>query len=207
MRSIIYTLAISIGIVLLTFGLFHTLESSLSESLALLEKSPNQFAIVSFLVLASDIVLPIPSSIVMYINGYFLGVISGTLVSLGGLMVGAILGYFIGKAGSNHYQPKDKEKADQILSRYGPSAIFLTRGIPILSESICFVCGIHKIDFKRYLFLNFIGYLPVCLLHAIFGNMGYEGGGIFIFSFASSIIVSMIFWFFGKYISPKNELV
>jgi len=207
MRSIIYPLVISIGIVLLTFGIFHTMESSFSESLKLLEKNPNQFAMVSFFVLVSDIILPIPSTFVLYINGYFLGIISGTLVSISGLMIGAILGYYIGKAGSQKFQPEDKEKADQILSRYGPSAIFLTRGIPILSESICFVCGYHKIDFKRYLFLNFVGYLPICVLHAIFGSMGYEGGGLFILSFASSIAVSLAFWFFGKHILPKNELI
>lgn len=207
MKSITYPLVLSIAIILLTFGAFHTLEDYFSNILHLLKDNPIQFGIVSFLVLASDIVLPVPSSIVLYINGYFLGVLAGSAVSLMGLMVGAILGYYLGSKGSEIFQSESNQQANQILSKYGPAAIFLTRGIPILSESICFVCGYNKVDFKKYLLLNLIGYLPVCILHAIFGNLGYESGGIFLLSFASSIAISIIFWFFGKKILPENKLI
>jgi len=207
MKSITYPLAISICIVLITFGLLHTFERSFSDILHLLKENPLQYGIASFLVLASDIVLPVPSSIVLYLNGFFLGVLFGTLVSMCGLMVGCIIGYFIGKASSNIFKSESNKKANQILSRYGPPAIFLTRGIPILSESICFVCGFNKINFRRYLMLNFIGYLPVCLLHAIFGNLGYQGNSAFLMSFVLSIIISVIFWYFGKKILPENDLI
>ncbi len=207
MKSIIYPLIISIIIVLLTFGAFHTLEDYFSDTLHLLKEYPIQFGIVSFFILASDIILPVPSSIVLYINGYFLGVIAGTIVSLSGLMVGSIIGYYIGKASSTVFISESNQKANQILRRYGPSAIFLTRGIPILSESICFVCGYNKTTLGHYLLLNLIGYFPVCLLHAIFGNMGYESSGVFLLSFGCSIALSVLFWFFGKKILAKTRLI
>lgn len=207
MKSITYPLGISIVIVLITFGIFQSMENYFSNILELLQENPVQFGIVSFLILASDIILPVPSTIVLYINGYFLGIISGSLVSIAGLMVGALIGYQIGKVSSNIFQSENNKKAHSILNTYGPAAIFLTRGIPILSESICFVCGYNRIDFTRYILLNFIGYLPVCVLHAIFGNLGYEGGGVFLLSFGCSIAMSVVFWFFGKKLFPGNEIL
>ena len=207
MKSIVYPLLVSIAIVLITFGIFHTLEDSFSDTLHLLENNPIEFGIISFAILASDIILPVPSSIVLYINGYFLGILAGTLVSLSGLMVGCIIGYFIGKASSNLFDSTSNQKADKLLSKYGPPAIFITRGIPILSESICFVCGYNRTRFRQYLLLNFIGYLPVCIIHAIFGKLGYEDTNMFLLSFAASIVISVIFWFFGKRILNDHGLI
>ena len=202
MKSIIYPLVISIGVVLLTFGAFQSMEQSFSDILHLLKDNPMKFGLVSFLILASDIILPVPSSIVLYINGYFLGPLLGALISLAGLMVGCVIGYYIGKTSSNLFKSDRNQKAQEILSKYGPSAIFLSRGIPVLSESICFVCGYNKLDFSRYLFFNLIGYIPVCLLYALFGSMGYMSSKAFLLSFTASIVVSVVFWFFGKRLLP-----
>ena len=190
---------------LITFGLFHSLEGELSQILETLNAHPLQFGVASFLILAGDIVLPVPSSIVLYINGFFLGAISGTAVSLGGLMVGCIIGYYLGKVGASFLKPERNSKADIILKKYGTAAIFLTRGIPILSESICFVCGYNRIPFKHYLLLNLIGYFPVCLLHAVFGSMGYKDANTFLLSFACSIALSIGFWFFGNKIIQVED--
>lgn len=206
MKSILYPLFVSIAIVLITFGIFHTFEDSFSNTLHLLEDNPIMFGIVSFLILASDIVLPVPSSIILYLNGYFIGIIAGTAVSLSGLMVGCVIGYYIGSISSNIFKSESNQKANQILSKFGPSAIFLTRGIPILSESVCFVCGYNKTKLKQYLIFNFLGYLPVCLLHAIFGKMGYVGTNTFLLSFTCSIALSVVFWFFGKKILGEYSL-
>lgn len=206
MKSILYPLLVSIGIVLITFGIFHSMENNFSDTLHLLKDNPFQFGIVSFLTLASDIILPVPSSIVLYLNGYFLGIIAGTLVSLSGLMVGCVIGYYIGKSSSSLFKIDQNQKAQDILTKYGPSAIFLTRGIPVLSESICFVCGYNKLDFSRYLFFNLIGYLPVCFLYALFGSLGFMSSKAFLLSFSASIVVSIIFWFFGKKVLDKTSI-
>lgn len=207
MKSITYPLAISISIVLITFAIFDKMDINFSDVLHQLKEHPIQYGIASFMVLASDIVLPVPSSIVLYINGYFLGVLFGALVSISGLMVGCIIGYFLGKASSNIFKSERNKKADPILELYGPPAIFLTRGIPILSESICFVCGYNKVNFKHYLLFNFIGYLPICLLHAIFGNLGYQSSSAFLISFVFSIGISLVFWFFGKKLLANSRLI
>src|SRR5690242_5868638 len=50
-----------------------------------------------FLLLAADIVLPIPSSVVATASGAFLGIGLGTLVSAGGLTAGVLAGLLIAR--------------------------------------------------------------------------------------------------------------
>ena len=76
-------------------------------------------------------------------------------------------------------------------------AILITRGIPVLSESICVVCGYNKMPLKQYVLMNIIGYLPLCILYATFGHAGYNGQH-FLLSFGLSLLVSAAFWYFGK---------
>jgi hypothetical protein len=45
--------------------------------------------------------------------------------------------------------------------------------------------------------LNFIGYLPICLIYAYFGNLG-QGQSLFLISFGASILVSLLLWIFGR---------
>ena len=207
MKGILYPLGASIAIILLTFGLFHSVEDQFSSTLNVLSNLPVKYSIVSFLVLASDIIFPVPSSIVLYLNGYILGVIPGTIISIGGLMVGCVIGYYIGKYSSSLFNISKNLKAQHLLSKYGPSAIILTRGIPILSESICIVCGYNALNFRKYILLNCIGYIPVCLIQAYFGNLGFEGKNIFLLSFACSIALSICFWFFGKRLLQESTHV
>jgi len=197
MRSLVYPFAISIVFVVLTFIAFRQLEGYFSEQLNALVQNPLQFSVVSFLILAADIVLPVPSSIVMFVNGYTLGAAMGAGVSLLGLQTGAMLGYYLGYAGSGRFSKDKNQEAQSILLKYGPLAILLSRGIPILSESICIVCGYNKMPFKKYFFLNLLGYAPICLLYAVCGSLGHDGH-TFMLAFGASIFISLGFWVFGR---------
>jgi len=60
-----------------------------------------------FLLLAGDIVLPIPSSVVATASGAFLGIGLGTIVSAGGMTAGVIAGLLIGLGGKTIYHLGD----------------------------------------------------------------------------------------------------
>ncbi|HPP88311.1 MAG TPA: hypothetical protein PLM75_10680, partial [bacterium] len=77
------------------------------------------YSFISFLVLTSDIVLPVPSSIVMYLNGYVLGILIGSLVSLISLLVSSIIGYFVGRLTSLGLKVKSERNANEVLAKYG----------------------------------------------------------------------------------------
>ncbi|MBI3235107.1 MAG: VTT domain-containing protein, partial [Bacteroidetes bacterium] len=164
-----------------------------------------QYAGISFLVLCADIILPVPSSIVMYLNGYILGIPNGALVSLIALMIGSIIGYFLGKLTSAGFKATTDEKANNLLAKYGAIAILMSRGIPMISESICIVCGYNKMPMKQYILFNFIGYIPLCILYAVCGSFGYSQD-MFLLSFGFSLVISAAFWFLGKafFVNSQN---
>ena len=54
-------------------------------------------ALVRISLLAADILLPIPSSVVMTFNGSLFRLIPGAIVSLVGLLIGAVIGYWLSR--------------------------------------------------------------------------------------------------------------
>lgn len=196
-KIIIIPFIITVSVILISFFVFDDLELYLKHLLQQVRTDHTTYAWLSFFVLTSDIILPVPSSIIMFTNGYVLGTVYGTAISLLSLSAGAIVGYYLGKFTSLGLKSSADDKANNIISTYGPLSILITRGIPVLSETICIICGFNKMPFSKYLLYNIIGYLPLCLLYAICGSTGYDKN-IFLISFCCSIVIAAMFWFFGR---------
>jgi len=194
---------ISAILIIITFLLFEDLETFFVSSLHAVSNHHLSYTLVSFLVLASDIILPVPSSIVMYTNGYVLGLFLGAMLSLIALMIGSVVGYYLGKFTSMGIKSTADERTQIILSNYGTLSILVTRGIPIISESISIVCGYNQIPFKQYFIMNLIGYVPLCLLYAFCGSIGYNRD-TFLISFGCSLLISAAFWLVGKKFLKAN---
>ncbi len=197
MKKIVVPFIIVVILISVVFIFFENLEHYFTE---LLHESVDQkliYSLVSFLALTSDIVLPVPSSIVMYTNGFVLGPVPGTALSFISVMVGSIFGYYLGRFTSLGLKAKEDEKANYFLRKYGSLAILISRGIPILSESICIVCGYNKMNLKTYLLFNVIGYIPVCIIYAYFGSIGYDKDS-FLITFGCSMLIAALFFLAGK---------
>ena len=203
-RSIVFPFLIVAAFIITAFLVFENLEGFFSNLLLQFNTNSTTYALISFLVLTSDIVLPVPSSIVMYSNGYVLGIINGTIISIISLSCSCVIGYYLGKLTSLGLKKADDEKANEIISNYGTLSILITRGIPILSESVSIICGYNKMPFRNYFLLNVIGYLPLCLLYAYCGSIGYNES-MFLISFICSLIISALFWLFGKFYLSKSS--
>ena len=73
-------------------------ESIISNKILSYQDSPNSFIVISFAIaflLMIDIILPIPSSIVMVISGQILGFVWGGLISFIGAMLSAITTFIL----------------------------------------------------------------------------------------------------------------
>jgi uncharacterized membrane protein YdjX (TVP38/TMEM64 family) len=196
-KKVVIPFLVTAVIILAMFLLFENIEHYFT---TLLKESGNQkliFSLVSFLVLTSDIVLPVPSSIVMYSNGFVLGAIQGMALSFLSVMIGTLFGYYLGRFTSLGLKAKEDRKTELFLNKYGGAAILVSRAIPILSESICIVCGYNKMNLKFYLLLNLLGYIPVCILYAYFGSIGCDKDS-FLITFACSVLISALFLFIGR---------
>jgi uncharacterized membrane protein YdjX (TVP38/TMEM64 family) len=205
-NKIIIPFIIIVSVIIISFLLFDNMESFFTNMLQQAADHVKTYILVSFFVLTSDVLLPVPSSIVMFTNGYVLGTFYGTVLSLISLMAGTVIGYYLGKFTSLGFKSKSDDKANNIVSRYGALSILITRGIPVLSETISIICGYNKMPFKTYFLYNMAGYIPLCLLYAFCGSIGYDKN-IFLLSFGCSILISAAFWFFGrKFISRSAHL-
>lgn len=124
--------------------------------------------------LAGDLVLPVPSSLVMTLSGALLGAIAGSLVSLVGAMTSALVGFGLcrrwgQRSFSRLIGPRDTERVARLLERYGSWAILLSRSVPMLTEVISCMAGLGRMDARRFTILSLAGTLPVCVVYAVAG--------------------------------------
>lgn len=84
--------------------------------------------------LAADILLPVPSSIVGTLLGARLGFVAGGLWTLTGLMVGNLIGYGMGRLLPGGHSP-ELPQAPTLL------VVLLSRPVPVLAEAVMFVAG------------------------------------------------------------------
>ena len=102
-------------------------------------------AAIGVSLLALDVVLPVPSNIVMIAHGALFGTIVGALLSLLGSMLASAVAFWIGRRGGRllvlAVPADDRAHADAILTRWGIVAIVVSRPLPLLAETILVLAG------------------------------------------------------------------
>lgn len=184
-------------LILLSYLLWGDTEQGMEQQLSALAAQREHYVFFSFVLLASDILLPVPNSIIMYTNGFLLGIVPGACLSVVSLMAGAAVGYGLGRFTAMGKRIEKDGQAPSFWARYGDLAIIVTRGIPVVSESVCMLGGYVGIPLRRYLLLNLLGYIPVALLFAVFGSWGLNEG-VFLISVAASLLMALGFWLLGR---------
>jgi uncharacterized membrane protein YdjX (TVP38/TMEM64 family) len=204
MKKLLIPFAVSLMIILVSFVLFQSIELYFENCINAHKGQAGMYSLISFLILVSDILLPVPSSIVMFSNGYVLGMTFGFILSLLSVLPGACIGYLLGRYTSIGLRAREDANAAALMESYGSIAILVSRGIPILSESISVTLGFNKMPFGRFLWFNFAGYVPVCMIYAWFGSMGYSRNA-FLLSFCCSILMAVFFWIAGRRMVRKAK--
>jgi uncharacterized membrane protein YdjX (TVP38/TMEM64 family) len=123
--------------------------------------------------LIADIVLPVPSSLVMVAHGAVFGVVVGTLLSLIGSVGAALLGFAIGRRGgkllTRLVTAPQRTRADDLIKRWGALAIIVTRPVPVLAETVAIMAGVSRMSWTAVVLASFAGSLPPALLYALTG--------------------------------------
>jgi membrane protein DedA with SNARE-associated domain len=112
-------------------------------------------------------------------------------------LISSCVGYGLGILSAKTLRSSKREEATAILNKYGVVGIIVSRGVPILSESISYTAGYMRMKFRTFFWLNVIGYLPITLLYAYFGSLGSDLN-IFLYCFAASLLISLILVVFVK---------
>jgi uncharacterized membrane protein YdjX (TVP38/TMEM64 family) len=176
-----------LAFILVPFFLFHQQIDSFTSKLLITSGRHLWYtALVLSLLLAADIVLPVPSSVVSIGAGYLLGVTNGTIVSFVGMALGCLLGYALGKRSVNNMKWLNVEtrgSMQNFFQRSGKWAIIIARPVPVLAEASVFFAGISGMKFKAFIAVSSLANIGLAFAYATVGNYALSvNSGLLAFS-------------------------
>lgn len=158
-------------------------------------------AVLGCLLLLSDVLLPVPSSVIMVGFGAVFGMGKGFLLSFSGTMAGTALAFMLGRRGeawvARFVQAEEKARVDGWLARYGAWAMAVSRPIPILAESFAILAGASRLGWAQALTAAAAGNAVQAALYAWAGTRT-QTPDLGMWVFAAVLLVSGGFWWVGK---------
>ena len=153
---------------------------------------------VIFLLLAGDIVLPIPSSVGATASGAFLGIGLGTLVSAGGLTAGVVAGLFIGgrygrRACRAFIGAQEYDRLERYVRSHGVLILVLMRPVPVLAEASVISAASLGIEMKAAIVYTSLANLGVALAYTCLGAWAADRG-TFVMVFLTSLVPPAVFF-------------
>ena len=108
------------------------------------------FGLTGMGLLASDVLLPIPSSIVGTMLGARLGFLPGWAWCWAGLVLGNSVGYLTGRLLLARFAPDIPQTPTLFI-------LFASRPVPVLAEALTFTAGAEKMRFLPFLWVSIAG--------------------------------------------------
>jgi uncharacterized membrane protein YdjX (TVP38/TMEM64 family) len=173
-------------------------------------RHPGVVSLVLGGLLGSDILFPVPSSIVSTACGLLLGFVRGTLTSLAGMIVSCGIGYalaaglgrpfvnrMVGDDSMHHFEDLDK--------RFGSWAIILARPVPVLAEVSVLFAGLGRMPFGRFFLLTTLSNLGISTVYAAIGAYAADLNA-FLLAVAGSVLLPGIGMLVLRSRSVHNQL-
>ncbi len=123
-----------------------------------------RFAVTGGALLAVDVFLPVPSSIVITLLGGRLGFWAGWLTAWLGLTLGNLAGYYAGRLWPERQAP-------EFAADTAAATIVISRPVPIVAEAVTLACGAARVPVKHMLAASFVGNGIYTLLLALNGTL------------------------------------
>lgn len=152
--------------------------------------------------LVADVVLPVPSSLVMIAHGALFGVVTGAVLSLAGGVGAALAGYGLGRWAGPPTLRKvcstaERERAERLVQRWGVLAVVVTRPVPLLAETVAVMAGAQRLGLLRTATASVAGLLPAVVLYAAAGALGWSGAtGLAVFGLV--LVIAAVLWLVGR---------
>ena len=163
-------------------------------------------AVISIGLLVIDVILPIPSSLIMLGNGSVFGVGLGTLISTLGCFGATLVAFSVGRYGAGRVTrfvgPEEQRRANLLLERWGVAAIILSRPLPLLAETVAMLAGASSMSWSRLIVSALASAVPLGLLYALTGagaaKLDHIGAVLGILTLVAALI-----WFITRRIERR----
>jgi uncharacterized membrane protein YdjX (TVP38/TMEM64 family) len=140
-------------------------------------------AVAVVLLLAIDLLIPVPSSIVMILSGAAFGVFWGSIISLVGSIGGEWLGFELVRKFGRRLSARligdaELERLSGVMMRHGAAAVVVTRAVPVLMETMSVVAGLSSMKRTTFLLASLAGTAPIVVVYAYAGAKSRELGNL-----------------------------
>ena len=153
-----------------------------------------EIAVILSALLAADILLPVPSSLVSTAAGYLTGLVPGFGISFTGMTAGCVLGYWLGGATSIPLRRLDSETTDRLsrfFNRHGMWAIAIARAVPVLAEASVLFAGMSRMNFSKFIVISSLSNLGISLVYASIGAYALSANS-FLIAFGGSMLIPLV---------------
>jgi uncharacterized membrane protein YdjX (TVP38/TMEM64 family) len=197
------------AVVLVAFGIVEALNVPLLvDPSDRLERGGAAAALLGVGLLLADVVIPVPSSLIMTTQGAIFGIVGGTLLGMIGGVGATLVGFAMGRRGSGLIQrfvgADEGAPSHRLLQRHGTLAILATRPLPVLAEATAIVAGSTAMTWRQVTIGAFVGCLPAAALYSIAGASATSlASGAMVFVLV--IGLAGVFWGVGWWIERRLE--
>jgi uncharacterized membrane protein YdjX (TVP38/TMEM64 family) len=161
-------------------------------------------ALLIMTLLVADVVIPVPSSLLMIANGVFYGIAAGTAFSVVGATGAVVLGWALGRwctrPAERFIPTTERMRAQALVERWGVLAVIASRPVPILAEAVAIVAGLAGMRLRELLPAAVLGSLPAALLYAATGA-GVARLDNVLLVFSSVLGLAVLTWWIGMRVS------
>jgi len=134
--------------------------------------------------LAADILIPVPSSLIMILSGSAFGVWWGAAIAFAGSISGEWLGFELARKYGTSLSTRfigdeaERRRMNDLLVTHGAAAIAATRALPVVMETMSIVAGLSPMKRTTFLAASTIGTAPIVVVYAYAGAMSKETGSL-----------------------------
>jgi uncharacterized membrane protein YdjX (TVP38/TMEM64 family) len=130
-------------------------------------------------ILATDLVLPVPSGPISTLAGSQLGIVAGTLASTIGMTLGGVTAFALARRWGRPLAERfaGAEQLDELenaASIHGTWLVLLTRPLPVLAEAGVLLVGTLQMKWRAFLPTLVISNLVMAVTYAILGHYASE---------------------------------
>lgn len=155
-----------------------------------------QLALLTVGVLSTDILLPVPSSVVSTLAGAQLGIVPATAASWLGMTISAALGFALARwwgrpLALRFSSADDMDQLGRFGDRLGRATIVATRALPVLAEAAVFVVGLSGLGWRRFLPVAMLSNLGIALVYSVLGYLADSQGELPL-ALAASIALPLV---------------
>ena len=201
--------AAALALILIPFALFESqIEAWAAE---VLTRETSRFVVAAAIagLLASDLLLPVPSSLVNTAAGYLLGAAWGTLVCWVGMTAGALIGYAVGarpgKAVARRVVGEAEwDRVRGFQNRFGDWALIVSRAVPVLAEASVVFAAAAGMPLGRFLVWVGLANLGVAAVYASIGAYALSVNS-FLWAFAGATALPALAMWAARRFSGRSR--